>query len=112
MKHGTTYAYKDGCRCDPCRTAKIAYQREWRDRSGDPTELGLHWPLANLFEAAGTTEYLALADLTGINARTLHRAANRGLPDRSADRAATNLGLHPSLIWPDWFDPYLQGAAA
>jgi hypothetical protein len=30
VKHGTRYAYKRGCRCDPCRVAHTEYQWESR----------------------------------------------------------------------------------
>lgn len=31
ITHGTTYAYlKHKCRCEPCRTAMSAYQRQYR----------------------------------------------------------------------------------
>jgi WhiB family redox-sensing transcriptional regulator len=32
MKHGTNYAYAQGCRCDECRNAVVGYRRELRRR--------------------------------------------------------------------------------
>lgn len=32
MTHGTTNGYRQGCRCQPCRTAKSAYNRDYWDR--------------------------------------------------------------------------------
>jgi lambda repressor-like predicted transcriptional regulator len=110
-QHGTRSRYSTGCRCQPCRKAAADSYQRWKAARDLPYRR-LYWPIVNLFDAAGTTEYLALAKRTGISARTLHRAAHRGLPDRSADHAATTLGIHPSLIWPDWFDPYLKEQAA
>lgn len=31
-KHGTTTAYSRGCRCEPCRDAKVASNRRYRER--------------------------------------------------------------------------------
>ena len=112
MKHGTPYAYSQyGCRCDPCRQAVKEYRRALKDRKGLPLINGHHWPLQPLFQAAGTTEFVELGYLTGFAARTIHRWEQSGIPDQAADKAACALGLHPYTIWPDWFDPYLQGAA-
>ena len=112
MKHGTTYAYSQHrCRCEPCRQAVKTYRRALKDRKGQPLNNGHYWPLQALFEAAGTTEFVELSVRTGIPARTLHRSTDRGLTDSTADRAAIGLGLHPITIWPQWFDPYLKGAA-
>jgi len=111
-EHGTKQRYQsNGCRCDPCRNAYSDYKKAyWISRNGPPTHL-FRWPLQPLFEAAGTSEFLELAYLTGFAARTVHRWAEAGLSDQSADRAAIALGLHPYTIWPEWFDPYLEGAA-
>jgi hypothetical protein len=112
MKHGTTTGYKyHGCRCDLCRKALYDYHRLIRGRQDDRQGPPLYWPIQPLFEAAGTDQFVELAYLTGIPARTLHRASERGLTDNTADRAACGLGLHPITIWPHWIDPYLEGAA-
>jgi hypothetical protein len=112
MKHGTTTGYKyHGCRCDLCRKALYDYHRLIRGRQDHRDGPPLYWPIQPLFEAAGTDQFVELAYLTGIPARTLHRASERGLTDNTADRAACGLGLHPIIIWPHWIDPYLEGAA-
>ena len=112
-QHGTRAKYdRDKCRCEPCREASSRYYKEWTANRHRPRVIVHNWPLQPLFDVTDTTEYKQLAVLTEISARTLHRAALRGLPDATADRAATRLGLHPSLIWPNWFDPYLQEQAA
>ena len=112
-EHGTRQRYdQDACRCEPCRRASSIYQKRRRAiRNGPPTHL-FRWPLQPLFEAAGTTEYLQLAVLTGFPARTIHRWAHAGLRDIQADRAAVALGKHPSSIWVDWFEPLNQEQAA
>jgi hypothetical protein len=73
----------------------------------------IYWPIQPLFEAADLDygRFTELSIRTGIPARTLHRSSDRGLTDNTADRAAIGLGLHPYTIWPQWFDPYLEGAA-
>ena len=112
MKHGTLNGYKyHRCRCEPCRQANRQYLRQLRNRQDERDGPPLYWPLEPLFEAAGTDQIGELAVRTRVHVRTLHRAAHRGLTDPMADRAATRLGLHPSMIWPDWIGPYLEGAA-
>lgn len=36
MTHGTRSNYRNGCRCDQCRAANAAYDRERRARAGLP----------------------------------------------------------------------------
>lgn len=44
-----------------------------------------------------------IADLIGVAPASIHRWRKEGgIPLFSADRAACRLGIHPSLIWPDW----------
>lgn len=110
--HGTVTGYQYwACRCDPCRDANRTYKRNLRETKGQIRSNNHHWPLQPLFEAAGTDDFTELGYLTGFAARTIHRWETNGIPDLSADQAACALGLHPSTIWPNWFDPYLQGAA-
>lgn len=47
-----------------------------------------------------------VAELCGIDRRTVFRwrTGEVRLDSRSADRAAINLGLHPCLIWDEWWD--------
>ena len=111
MKHGTRAKYQNGCRCQLCRKAAADYYQRWKETRDAPCRR-VYWPLQPLLDAIGPITFLALAEQTGINPRTIHRAVDAGFTDRAADRAATRLGLHPSLIWPDWFDPYIEGAAA
>ncbi len=45
-----------------------------------------------------------LADLLGVTRRAVVRWRHAGIPIYSADRAAVALGVHPSLIWPEWWE--------
>jgi hypothetical protein len=112
MKHGTTTGYKHHrCRCDLCKKANREWFLKSKGREDERQGPSLYWPIQPLFQAAGTDQFVELAYLTGIPARTLHRSFERGLTDNTADRAAIGLGLHPIIIWPHWIDPYLEGAA-
>jgi hypothetical protein len=44
-----------------------------------------------------------VAELFGVSTRTLLRWKKNGLLFPAADRAAVRLGLHPSLVWPEWW---------
>lgn len=45
-----------------------------------------------------------LATVSGIAERSLFRwRAEGGLPEHQADRIACRLGLHPGLVWPEWW---------
>lgn len=112
IRHGTKNAYNyHRCRCDLCRKAAADYRRIRRNKADNPINNTHHWPLQRLFDIAGTTEFVELGYLTGFATRTIHRWQENGIPDKAADQAACALGLHPCIIWPDWFDPYLKGAA-
>jgi len=45
-----------------------------------------------------------VSEIVGVTNRTVSRWKVQGLLFHSADRAAVAAGLHPSLIWPDWWD--------
>ena len=111
-QHGTRAKYAaEKCRCEPCRQAMSRYIKEWKaNRHGARTH-GKRWPVQPLFHAAQTTQVLELALVIGISARTIHRWMHAGISDRQADQAAIALGLHPSLIWTEWFDIYAREAA-
>lgn len=75
----------------------------------------VRYPLEPLLEHLGPVETrrghgppmdgraCALAELLGITARSVHRWSRAGLREQWADRAACRLGVHPSLIWPDYW---------
>lgn len=44
-----------------------------------------------------------VAEVFDVSARTLLRWKQNGLMFQSADRAAVAVGLHPSLVWPEWW---------
>ena len=44
-----------------------------------------------------------LSRRTGYPLRTIQRWRIDGIPYWSADRVAIRLGVHPSLIWTDWY---------
>jgi hypothetical protein len=111
-EHGTRAKYAaDKCRCEPCRRAYSTHIKEWKANRYGPRTHGKRWPIQPLFDAAKTTQVFELAYLTGIPARTIHRWMHAGISDHQADRAAIALGLHPSLIWTEWFDIYKREAA-
>ena len=40
-----------------------------------------------------------------VDNNTIHRWRRGGIPEKQADRIAVKcLGIHPALIWPEWFD--------
>jgi hypothetical protein len=40
-----------------------------------------------------------------VDTTTIYRWHTKGIPEKEADRIAIKcLGIHPSLIWPEWFD--------
>lgn len=57
------------------------------------------WPIRPLFE------YAARIGVPGTALQVTRHA--KKLTDDEADAKACQLGVHPSLIWPDWFEPAL-----
>lgn len=45
-----------------------------------------------------------LARFLGVDPGQWQRWRSEGVPTFAADRLACRAGLHPSLLWPDWFD--------
>jgi len=45
-----------------------------------------------------------LARLTGFTRKSWHRWQADGIPPVFADQVAVSLGLHPVLIWSDWYE--------
>lgn len=40
-----------------------------------------------------------------VDNNTIYRWQRTGIPEKQADRIAVKgLGIHPALIWPEWFD--------
>jgi len=46
----------------------------------------------------------ALAVALRVNSRTVARWRRCGLLFQAADKAAVTVGLHPSLVWSEWWD--------
>jgi len=42
--------------------------------------------------------------ITGINRHALYANKRNGFTIWQADDIACNLGVHPSAIWPDWYE--------
>lgn len=62
------------------------------------------WPTEPLFEAAAAQGYLP--------GKHLHLTqSDKFLNDIGADNAAVRIGLHPSLIWTDWFEPAITNSS-
>lgn len=56
--------------------------------------LDVAWPSTSIME---------VSRILGIHPRQLHRWLHYGLTERQADTLAIAAGLHPSLVWPDWW---------
>ena len=58
------------------------------------------WPMADVYRAVGPLSLSEMADRTGLCERSIVRWMKTGaVPDRSADRLAIALDLHPSIVW-------------
>jgi hypothetical protein len=49
-----------------------------------------------------------IARRLGVHDRQTHRWRTYGLDAHQADRCAIRLGLHPSVVWPEWSDDGLS----
>ena len=45
-----------------------------------------------------------IAELAGVSRRTVNRWRHAGIPLELADRLACAIGLHPSNVWPEWYE--------
>lgn len=52
----------------------------------------------------GPTGLTAVCEALHVSESSAKRYRRFGLSDRQADHAATVLGMHPSQVWPEWFD--------
>ncbi len=51
------------------------------------------------------THVVIMSEVLGIAEGTIHRwYQDGGVPMVTADRAAVSLGLHPGLIWDEWWN--------
>ena len=49
------------------------------------------------------TSVAELAARTGYSTRTIQRWKTHGVPLHAADAVAIRLGLHPAIVWTDWY---------
>ena len=62
------------------------------------------YPLQPLLDAACATVG-DVAATTGFDRRTVASWAQAGICETYADRCAVALGVHPSAVWDDWWEP-------
>ncbi len=62
-----------------------------------------HYPFEPLERLLGVRDHQEEASRLGVTRRQLYRFLDEGLTERFADHLAVRLGLHPALIWPEWF---------
>lgn len=61
------------------------------------------WPeLEHALRCAGYRTRDEQIDALGITLRTLRRWTQLGVPDRTADQVALDIGSHPANIWTEW----------
>lgn len=79
------------------------------DRRRQPP-LGPRLPLDPLLVVAGVTDLVVLAERVGVTRRQVDRWRHEGFGIDAADRVATAVGLHPSMVWgSDWWAVTLDG---
>jgi len=61
-------------------------------------------PLAPLIKQMNTATYNDLGLIVGAKRSTMQRAATYGVTIHQADHWAVRCGLHPSSVWPEYFD--------
>ena len=73
-----------------------------------PVERGEPRPFAleALERAIGPLSTRAMAQVLRASVSTVQSLRSTGLTVWQADRAACRFGLHPSEVWPDWWDDY------
>lgn len=61
------------------------------------------YPLAPLTSALGKPPAGILAARLGVSRRTVCRWKRQGLTECQADQAAVRAGLHPGIVWSEWW---------
>lgn len=70
-----------------------------------PPQPARRWPIQPLIEAVGLPGCHALATSIAVDEREVARWREAGgFTDLWADRAAVWFGLHPALVWTDWYE--------
>lgn len=59
-------------------------------------------PVLTLLEARGVNTGEQIATVCGVKRPAVVKWLKRGLTPWTADRVAVAVGLHPSIIWPEW----------
>lgn len=54
--------------------------------------------------AAARANHSELAEIVRRPRQSILRYATEGIPLLAADQMACRLGMHPSAVWPEWFD--------
>lgn len=95
------------CVCGECKLCKHrARNHRYRERRRLGIVRRQRWsprPLRAALRRRGISE-LELERETGVSRRTMQRWQEVGVSDVHADVIASWLGMHPSEIWPAWFD--------
>jgi hypothetical protein len=68
-----------------------------------PRNRAPRYPLEPVLTYTGAN-VLALARRLDVHQRVAQRWHAEGIPEPAADRVACALGLHPLLLWPEFYD--------
>jgi len=79
-------------------------QCRWCLTRHSPKCSGPRWPVQPLLDVLGSRPVCATLHCSG---EEIERAKREGVADFTADRWALRAGVHPVVIWPDWFDAVL-----
>ena len=70
------------------------------------------YPLAPLAEALGLPNTSMLARHLGLSGTTWKEYRDQGVSEKVADRLACRAGFHPSEVWPDIVDEWIESSSA
>lgn len=108
LRHGTVRCYERAkCRCDECTRASREYRADLKDRRRGGRAAQRRYPFGPLLRFLDKSQGEIAVEI-GVTRETVGRWKIGGVPEYSADSLAICLGLHPSTIWPDWFEIPLE----